>query len=342
MKMKQLFGVGAVIALLLSAQPAAAQCCPPEPCCPDMCCDPCTDWCDMCGDWEVGAHALFWTPVTCAYNYAVNAPAVTPAAPFAGNVSALKCSTDWGFRVFGNYLSDCSFIGLSYQWFESKTADSRTGENLRIKGGGSGTGAGVFSGRVTARQTLEYQNLDLRWGKYLHRACGCNFYVFGNARWVDVSYRRSIRQQVLNTSDTRLVTEKSSLEGGALGVGTGADFDLWCDIGLFGEANVLGVIAERSTRNVNFVDTTPATSVSATYPSDTCINPELNFRLGLNYHYTCGCWTVVGEIGYELDYFWDAFAFPDNGPGLLNDSNFAVKCQNVGFSGLFFGGKILF
>ena len=331
---KTLTRVGAVAALLLTVQPVVAQRCVA----PEACCGPCADWCDMCGDWEIGAHALFWTPVTCAYDYVVNSPAATPTAPFIGTVSALKCSTDWGFRVFGNYLLDCSFIGLGYQWFKSKTADSRTGADLRIKGGGA-----VNSGRVAARQTIEYQNVDLRWGQYLHRTCGCNFYLFGNARWVDLSYRRSIRQQVLNTDQIRLVTEKSSLQGGALGVGTGAEFDLWCGIGLFGEANVLGVIAERSTRNINFIDPNPAQSVSARYPSDTCINPELDFRIGLNYSYTCGCWTFVGEIGYEVDYFWDAVAFPTNtATQLVGPSDWVVVCQNVGFSGLFFGGRVLF
>ena len=329
--MKKIAGAGAIAALLLATQPVAAQCCPQK----EKCCDPCVDWCDMCGDWEVGAHALYFTPLTCAYDYVVNSP--TTMASFTGDVSSLKCSADWGFRVFGNYLSDCSFVGLSYQWFESKTAGSRTGTDLRVRGG-----LEVNDGRVEARQTIEYQNLDFRVGKYLHRACGCNFYLFGNARWVDISYRRAIRQLIQDTDLYRLATEKSDLKGGALGVGTGADFDLWCDIGLFGEANVLGVIAERSTRNVSFVEANRNDTVSARYPSDTCISPELDFRLGLNYHYTCGCWTFVGEIGYELDYFWDAFSFPSNGTGLLNTDNWARDCQNVGFSGLFFGGRILF
>ena len=290
----------------------------------------------MCGDWEVGAHALYWTPVTCQYTYVVNNPPANTGQAAAGSASALKCSADWGFRVFGRYLCDCTFLGLSYQWFDSKVADSRTGENLVAR-----TGIQA-DGRVTARQTIEYQNVDFRWGKYLHRACGCNFYVFGNARWIDITYRRSIRQQVLNTDNINLFREKSKLEGGALGVGVGAEFDLWCDIGLFGEANVLGVIAERSTRNVGlFVPTGENRTIS--YPSDTCINPELAFKLGLNYTYTCGCWTFVGEIGYELDYFWDAFAFPrtfDTSP--FTGSDWVLDCQDVGFSGLFFGAKVLF
>lgn len=332
MKMKQLFGVGAAIALLLSAQPVAAQCCPQ----PDMCCDPCVDWCDMCGDWELGVHALYFTPVTCQYTYAINSPLTVTGDSAAGQASALKCSADWGFRIFGRYMSDCSFIGLSYQWFDSKVTDSRTDERLVIRSGD------LRDGKATARQTIEYQNVDVRWGKYLHRACGCNFYLFGNARWIDLSYRRSIALQVRDTNNVVTVTEKSELQGGALGVGAGAELDLWCDVGLFGEANILGVIAERSTRNVGYANDDQTTR-TASYPSDTCINPEVAFKLGLNYTYTCGCWTVVGELGYELDYFWDAVAFPRTVSGnLLTGSDWALGCQNVGFSGLFFGGKILF
>jgi Legionella pneumophila major outer membrane protein precursor len=338
-KIRNLMGVGAAFALLLSAQPATAQQCCPQP---DPCCNPCTDWCDMCGDWEVGAHALYFVPVTCAYDFAINSPGLDTLGSASGQVSALKCSADWGFRVFGRYLSDCSFIGLSYQWFDSKTSGSRTGERLMIPGGG----VAVTNGKVEARQTLEYQNVDLRWGKYLHRACGCNFYLFGNARWVDLSYRRSIRQTDSATGSIQQVTGKSELQGGALGIGAGADLDLWCDFGLFGDANLLGVIAERSTENIvyqPFAANDQIATRTATYPSDTCINPEMNFRLGINYRYTCGCWTVVGELGYEVDYFWDAVAFPTLTDGnLLISNTWNRRCQNVGFSGLFFGGRLLF
>ena len=324
--LSKIAGVGAVAALLLSVQPAQAQYCrPAEPCCPD--------WCDMCGTWEIGAHALVFTPVACEYDFATQSTVPT-GENFS--VATVKCELDWGFRVFGRYLSDCSFFGLSYQWYQSKSARGVTGldavRNL----------ANLTAARAEASLRFEYQNVDVSVGKYLHRSCGCNFYVFGNARWVDLSYNRHTRGIdvagiVLNAN------EKSTLEGGALGVGVGTEIDLWCDIGLFGSANLLGVIAERSTRRV-FAPAggaaAPANVQTIRYGSDTCINPEVDFRIGLNYTYQCGCWGFVGEIGYEVDYFWNAFSFPQ-GNVTTPTERFRV-CEDVGFSGLFFGGRILF
>lgn len=328
--MSKIAGAGAVAALLLTAQPLEAQCCPPtDTCCPD--------WCDMCGSWEIGVHALYFTPVACEYDFAT-----LSAVPGGGTfpVAGAKCKLDWGFRVFGKYMSDCSFFGLSYQWFESKS--NKTAEGLNFV---RNMPADFTAQRAEAALRFEYQNLDISVGKYLHRSCGCNFFVFGNARWIDLSFSRAVRGidangLVLNSH------EKSTLEGGALGVGLGTEMDLWCDIGLFGSANLLGVIAERSTRQVFAPTGTGATTQSPLgvanikYASDTCINPEANFRIGLNYNYQCGCWNFVGEIGYEVDYFWNAFSFPRGNP------NAAVErfrtCEDVGFSGLFFGGRFLF
>lgn len=324
-RMKQLALIGSALTLLLTTQAAnAQQCCPP----PEQCCDPCMDWC-MEGDWEFGAHALVFSPTVCEFDYAT-----TDNASNQDAVSTLQCPLDWGFRVFGTYLSKCSFTGLSYQWYQSTAADSVSAAQLISR-------QGDRVNRAKAKVRLEYQNVDFRMGKFLHRACGCAFYVFGNARWVDLEYKRVVRGEFTN-GNSNTNTQKNKLQGGALGVGAGADFDLWCDIGIFGEANILGVIAERSTADTQRDITTAngTQSVPIRYGSDTCINPELDFRLGLNYTYTCGCWTVVGEIGYELDYFWNAFAIDD--VDNVGPSSLFRKCEDVGFSGLFFGGRVLF
>ncbi len=329
-RMKQLAVIGSTLALLLTTQAAnAQQCCPaPEPCC-----DPCLDWCNFGGDWEFGAHALIFSPTVCEFDYAT-----TENASNQDSVSTLHCPLDWGFRVFGTYLSKCSFTGLSYQWFQSTAADSVTGVQLVSRQGNQ-------VNRTQAKIRLEYQNVDFRMGKFLHRACGCAFYVFGNVRWVDLEYKRAVRDHLTTTGmsgDIEINSQKSKLQGGALGIGTGADFDLWCDVGIFGEANILGVIAERSTTDMQTQTLTTGitTNIPSRYGSNTCINPELDFRLGLNYTYTCGCWTVVGEIGYELDYFWNAFAV--NNVDSTGPTSLFRKCEDVGFSGLFFGGRLLF
>jgi Legionella pneumophila major outer membrane protein precursor len=297
------------------------------------------DWCDMCGDFEFGLHALVFSPIACEYDYATTAEAVVADNTY--RTATTHCELDWGFRVFGRMVKDCNFIGVSYQWFESRAKDSSVGlgtvRNL----------SGIVANKAEAALRLEYQNLDVRLGKYIHRVCGCDFYLFGNARWVDLRYNRHTRGVTIEG----LVfngNEKSTLEGGAIGVGGGAEYDMWCDVGLFGDLNLLGVVAQRSTNNV-FAPTNNTgannTSTKVAYASDTCINPEIDFRIGINYTYTCGCWSFVGELGYELDYFWNAFAFPrgDIGGTLASRlTNRFRECEDVGFSGLFFGGRFLF
>jgi Legionella pneumophila major outer membrane protein precursor len=310
--MKILAPAGAALALLMSTQTLAA------------------DWCNLSGDWVAGAHALVFTPVTCEYDYA-SVSTTEGDQP----VSTVKCELDWGFRVFGQYLSRCSFTGISYQWYESKASDSTTAELL--------VNRHAFVGRqAIANLSLRYQNVDVRMGKFLHRTCGHAFYLFGNARWVDLQDKRLLRTIGLE-SDVVDVTQTAKLQGGALGVGAGAECNLWCDLGLFGEANILGVIADRST-SASLVTTTSAgqaTVIDFQFGSDTCVNPEVNFRLGLDYSYTCGCWTFVGELGYELDYFWNAVSI-SQGDVTVGTPSLFRGCENVGFSGLFFGGRVLF
>ena len=142
-RFKHLAGVGTALAFLLLGQPvAAAQCdhnaCPSE-----------------CGEWEVGAHALYFTSITCPYAYATTF--TTVQADTNGRAQIIPCRPDWGFRVFGNYLNDCLFAALSYQWFEVTTTRSVvTADNLRIQGGGN-----IGPGKATGQVGIEYQNVDV-------------------------------------------------------------------------------------------------------------------------------------------------------------------------------------
>ncbi len=333
-KIMKLFGVSVACATLLSAPPVAAQCRPRA----NPCAEPCMEWLDLCGDWEFGIHALYYSPIACEFDYAT-----TTQSGQGDPVATINCQFGWGVRVFAHYLSDCKFANASYQWFgntEKRSIDGLgTVRNL----------SGILAVRAQATVRTEYQNADFRFGQYLYRASGCNLYVFGNARWIDLlrsRYTRAITAAplVFNAND------KSTLEGGAIGIGGGAEFNLWCNVGLFGDLNVLGVIAQRSTRKV-FAPTDGTTNLSnrtqVSYASDTCINPEIDFKIGVNYTYTCDCISLVGELGYEVDYFWNAFAFPKGSiaGGQGNPARFTNRfrsCQDVGFSGLFFGGRILF
>ncbi len=331
-RLRKIMSLGAAVVVLAAAQPAAAGL--------GIVC------LDLRGDWEVGAQALYLTPITCRYTFAMSNPNQfgTANTTTLSNAYGVKCGADWGFRVFGKYIRPCSFLGVSYQWGQWKNANQIDGTNIAVLGTPFAANAPV---RARGDTRIEYQNVDVRWGGNLHRTSALNLYVFGNARWVDLSYRRSAQLVNLNNGQYQQLTAKSELHGGAIGIGAGAEFQLGCGFGLFGESNMLGVIADR---NLSARATAANNAVVVVrYGSETCISPEATFRSGLNYEWTCDCFTLVGEVGYELDYLWDGALFPQllqNGFGVLlpgtTAMTYVTACQNVGFSGLFFGAKLLF
>ena len=326
-RFKNLAAAATVAFFLLGQQAVAQQ--------QRACCDP---WWNLCGDLEVGAHALYFTPITCPYVYASVESGVTNNT--VGQAQVIPCRPEWGFRVFGNYLQDCFFAGVSYQWFEVTTTRSVVG-NVRLTGV-----TGSAQGRATGQESIEYQNVDVRLGQYILRGCRSSLYLYGNARWVDLYLRRSARHALSNTNgEFREVREKSRLEGGALGIGFGGDLDVWCNFGAFIEGNLLGVIARRSIKDVRFRSQTSTvlSQIQQFYPSETCVIPEVDFRIGLNYTYQCGCWTVVGEAGYEVDYFWQAAALPEFAIAITTTTGANLPlCRDLGFTGLFFGARLIF
>ncbi len=296
-----------------------------------------------CGEWTTGVHALYFTPITSAYGYASTFNAIAPGTDTqTGEAQLVPCAADWGFRVVGDYLNDCMFAGVSYQWFAVTTTRAVTAANIGVLGA-----LITGSGRATGQVGIEYQNVDARVGKHLVRGCVSSFYLYGNGRWVDLSYRRGARTTLTN-GGIASSHEKSQLQGGAIGIGVGGEFDIRCGIGAFFDGNVLGVIGKRSLKNVEFQGFNPGFTPQirrAKYPTETCVLPEVDFRIGINYTYMCGCWEVIGELGYEVDYFWDGSIFPNlTGVdlGLGGTREFVPVCQDLGFSGLFFGARLVF
>lgn len=310
-----------MVALLLCSQPVVAD----------------------CGEWTVGARALYFTPITCPFGYAsIIGPVVPGTDTQQGRAQLVPCSADWGFRLSGNYFYDSMFVDVSYQWFEVTTSRAVTAANLGVPGALI-TGAG----RATGQVGIDYQRVDVKVGKCLQRGCSSAFYLYGNGRFIYLSHRRALRA-TLTAGGIASSQEKSELKGGAVGIGVGGEFDISCGFGAFVDGNLLGVIGTRSLKNVEFKQFNPGFTPQinrAEYPSEACVLPEADFRLGITYTYACGCWKVVGEAGYEVDYFWHGSIFPNLigvDLGLGGTREFVPVCQDIGFSGLFFGARLVF
>ncbi len=294
---------------------------------------------DCCGEWAVGGHALYFAPITCPFAFAnVSNQTIGSVDVIDSRAVTIPCHTDWGFRLFGNYLNDCLFAAVSYQRLEAAT--NRPVVATAITGGGIGGTANIV-GQVG----IEYQNIDVRVGTHLLQECNSTLYLYGNTRWVDLSHRRAVGSVRQRDGATESFTEKSAFQGGAIGIGLGSEIDVWCGIGAFIDGNVLGVIGNRSLTNVRYRQALiNPRDLQLSYPSDTCIIPEADFRIGLTYTYACGCWKFEGEVGYEVDYFWNGSAFPEfNGIELIPSTRgFVLVCENLGLSGLFFGARLIF
>jgi len=308
------------ITLLVFAQPVVAEC-------------------------SVGAHALYWTPMACPYTYAQTSVQVFPPSftTLRGRALIVPCEGDWGFRLFGEYLNDCLFARVSYQRFDAKSSSSVVADSLNIRGGN--TIAGLS--RATGQVEVDYRNVDVRMGMHLLQRGVCTLYLYGNARWIDLSHCRGVTQASLTTGVVQSLREESRLHGGAIGLGAGGEFGVGCGLGAFVDGNILGVISNRSMKNVEFRLSTPGAAPQVRqelYPSDTCVVPELDFRIGINHTYMCGCWKFVTEVGYEVDYFWHGSLFPKflSGTILEGFTTFTPVCEDIGFAGLFFGGHLVF
>ncbi len=291
----------------------------------------------------MGAHALYFTPIACPYTYAQTVVQVFPPSfvTLTGRAQIVPCRADWGFRVYGNYLNDCLFAGVSYQRFDATNSSSVVADSVNIRGGGNIAGLS----RATGQVGVDYQNIDVRVGMQLLRRCAASLYLYGNGRWVDLSRQRAVRQVSLTTGAVQNIREETQLQGGAIGFGAGGEFGVGCGLGAFIDGNILGVIGKRSLKNVEFVASGAVPQIrKESYPSEICIVPEADFRIGINHTYMCGCWQLVTEIGYEVDYFWHGSVFPKFTSSTIQQgfSGFTPVCEDIGFAGLFFGGHLVF
>jgi Legionella pneumophila major outer membrane protein precursor len=282
--------------------------------------------CGICGDFTAGAHALYWKPSHCAYEYARTEAG--QGNPSIISVSDIKADYEWGFRVFGGYAQGCFYSQLSYQWLQTTdNATANQAEAIGLSGGNN---------QVRGRLFYEYQNIDIRAGQYLHHGRGCHFSVFGNVRWVDL--KRNNRIEGLSEAGVASWTQKAKFDGAGLGVGTAGEFCLWQGLNGFGEFNLMGLIGDRKTPLHQTTSTAGAVS-NVRFSSNNCVIPAMDFRVGLNYTFDCWCSTFGLEVGYEMNYYWNALEY--EAPTGTNTTG-VRECFDVGFAGPYIGGRVTF
>ncbi|MBS0622053.1 MAG: hypothetical protein JSR80_03745 [Verrucomicrobia bacterium] len=334
--------VGTALSLsLLTFAPLVA-----DNCCADCCWNPC-GW---SGDFEIGADAFYWKPMSCPLHYADRI--FVSGTTTTVQVQELKSDYDWGVRAFVGYERGCTFAQLSYLYTNpTDHVKSNQGAATAFNVIGVPTQATAWS-RGEAQLNWVYQNADLRVGHLLHRRSGCQFGVFGNLRWAYLNNKEMIRGRSENDlvppdifSST--TTVKAKFDGVGLGVGALGEFCIWRGLNVFGEFDVMGIIGQRTTPQVENINiaTTTGTTITTTlsqFSSNISVIPALDMRLGFNYTYDCWCTTLVAEVGYEINYYWNAIDKP-----LFTTTSFVPdarnrECSDIGFGGIFAGFRALF
>jgi len=290
------------------------------------------DWCNCPGEWQVYGEALYWKPTYCPVNYAINRPSVQNGENI-DTYRTIKSGYDWGGRVGIHYENECFLADISYLYIRPTDAAKRQPASTFA--------AEAAAVNAEAKIRSRYQNVDLRCGQYLMKKGDCQFYVYGNVRWVDLRLRWKVEGDNASTAftETGFDTQETRFNGAGLGVGIGGNFDICSGFAVVGKFGFMGMIGETRFHQ-KYQSSSETISVQTNWPNRTCIVPGLDFRIGLNYTYECGCWDFLGEIGYEFNYYIGAIRYSDNPAPQpqatgVPVAHLAPGCQSIGFGGLY-------
>jgi hypothetical protein len=281
---------------------------------------------DCCsGCWEVGGAAL-WQQ-TCVQNF-IFADDQTRGVGITTkhNLIDVKPRFSWGFKIWGGWYScdNCNFASLTWKHLWShKDSRTYTAKATLILSNVGGT----VSSSVFGRQATAYDTAYLSLGRTLYCGCDSRFYSYGSIRYVRGEIRRYAKD---NLGD--FFKDRSKFQGGGLEVGIGGEYSLGCKLSLVGQLGGMILLGRRThyfargivEGGVNLVTN------SITIKSITKCVPAIDARLGINYTYdwcACGCnLRLVGEIGWEMDYYWNMLAlYPYASSTHLDPTNFGTN-----------------
>ncbi len=276
-----------------------------------------------CFEYEVGVDVLYWMPMQCDYTFA--------SFPVDFNIRTFAVEQDyfWGARPFIRANKGCNWAQLSYLGYRNTdTGMVESGNVISV----AGINASLFS-RALGKLHQRYQNVDLRVGRDLYT----NFYLFGNVRYVDLKFIQTTR--AAGPAGTAIIVESATYQGGALGVGMGGHICFWDYFKAFGEINPQGVIGEQKNPKNRAIVLGANTFIIN--QKATCVTPELDAKLGIEMNFCWGGKEFMGQVGYEVHYFWDALRYKDRVPGVVPAPTDVVG-HDVGFAGPFARFRVTF
>jgi len=287
---------------------------------------------DGCDDvcWSVGVDALYWKSCQCPFDYGeLRSNVLSPTPVTESQMLRVKPGYEWGFRVWIGAERDCTFATLDWTYYsDTDLSIANAGDNNLVVVPNLANAT-----RAVARMKTRYNKINLRLGYYFHRGCDIDFYTFAGLRYLDLDSLRNVVVQAVSDEDS--LKQIYQWDGFGVEVGLGTDYHIGCGFHLAGYIAGIGALGHQKTRADMEGQGAGGTPSRWRYPTYVQCLPGVEFRLGFNYTYVCGCWQLKGEIGYQLDYYFDMFSIKDG------DSDFS-RCIDVGFAGPFIGLSLQF
>jgi hypothetical protein len=275
-------------------------------------------WCDLDGCWGVGIEALYWRATPCAWSLFDHVDGVQEEARY--QVITVNPSNDWGFRLFGDYTAADSCYLIALDWAYLRTTDVTTEAGL----------AAFAYGDNVARLKYSYDRVNLRGSHTFSRGECFDFYGYAGVRYLRIRQNRE-HGGIVDAVPLKS-HESSRFSGAAFEIGVGATYHLNCGLNLHASVGPLAAIGEQR-HSLTYHPALTEADIQAEYPNRTLPLAGYDLRVGLSGAYECHCYTLVGEIGYELNYYHDALTQSNVWhSGSVNIGAYS-ECVSVGFGG---------
>lgn len=271
-------------------------------------------WHDSCS--EIDFWLLYMRPSSAQQVLALSASFAS--SPAHSNGYLYQSHYDLGYRVSGRrwFCGHQLFAEAGVTWFHG----AHTVQKFPLPGGSLVSGVQAFPGSDLAtaigRERARYLSADLTLGHLLASCCGLQAYVFGGARYADISIENRGRYSALDPQATIVNSAHTHFRFHGVGPRLGFDFS-WFFCSCVGFVGRLGSSMLFATRPVSSELNSDNSSIALQSHASNLnsLTWALDGKLGLQIAVCLGSrFRLCLEGGAVLDYILDAIQSPESIP----------------------------
>lgn len=307
---------------------------------------------------EIGGSALYWKTIAPSFHYAETFSNINAQGQGTQNtLHSVDPGFDWGLRIYA------SFCSATLDWthysvrdtnptiitpvaspnplsspitfiFYPRAPDTPTGSNT----------ARAIVERASATIKNEYDRVNLRWHHCLQSYCSMDLYAYAGVRWFRIRQsqkmegsRSAIPVPLDQPAAFFSFSQSAEFNAGAIELGAGGIYCLGCNFDIVGHVGALAALGHRKL-NGQTISTLEFTTARLLDRSNTHFASGIEVQLALRYTQECGCMKLTGELGYELNYYFNPIEIFQLSP--TYDLNF--HNIDVGYSGPYISLKLCF